>query len=419
MTPRTILHIGQQKTGSTSLQQALVHDRRRLSGVGVLYPDAGHARGLGGELRPSHNGLFFLLQGNQGRQLWQSLEEVADALQRQIDEENPRVLVISAEHAFMAADQRADVLGGLDQILPGPKEVVVYLRRPDRYLSSHHKQLVQLGSRHLAPLHEPARLDWLRTTCQLDHRRALSAYADRYGSIRVFDYEQAGDSVDHFYRHVLQLDPPSRSARANPSIPSVLTNLALDHVLRNGRMRPRQISALVAHGEREPVDLLGPANRQRLPGLYADHNAYVGRLVGRTAFFEDLEAMAEPPVGSIPVEEADERYRRVFAELVSGPSVERLRSDCLLLEAAGYPEAAAALYSVHHGDLDPQQRRWFEADLEAASGGRATVRDGRYVSPALRPSARAGRGLRRTARAAVTTARRVRRGLAARRPVHR
>ena len=67
---RTVLHIGQQKTGTTALQHTLVADRERLTQAGICYPDAGHQRSGNGELRPSHNAIFFRLQGNTGDKLW-------------------------------------------------------------------------------------------------------------------------------------------------------------------------------------------------------------------------------------------------------------------------------------------------------------------------------------------------------------
>lgn len=316
---RIILHLGQQKTGTTSLQHALVKDRDRLASVGTLYPDAGHARGRGGSLRPSHNAIFFTFQGNRGPALWQTQDEIAAALRDEIERTQPATLLISAEHAFMASDQGPPVLDMFDELIPGPKEVVGYLRRPDRYLISMHRQLIRLGRRHLLPLHTPERLEQLSETCQLDQSRAIGAFSARYPSVRLWNYDAVDDVVAHFYRTVLEMEPPSVSPRANPSIPAVLANLTLAHVQHNGPLTHWELQSILNFGEREPVDLLGPDNRLRIAEeVYPPHNRALGRMMGREEFFTDLDDIVAAGDTMMSVAEADETYRTAFAKLVGG-----------------------------------------------------------------------------------------------------
>ncbi len=319
MTRRVVLHIGQQKTGTTSIQTALVADRPRLAERGILYPDTGHARGRNGGLRPSHNALVHLLEGRSGAGMWQPLDQVEAELHAQLADQDPQTVVISAEHAIMAADQGEDVAGALAGIVEGERDIVAYIRRPDLFLSSFHRQLVRLGVPRLAPLHEPERLDFLFGTCQLDHRRAIEDHLRHGGTPRIVDFEAVDDAVGHFYDLVLGLDDPPEVGRTNPSVPMVFANLALAHVVNHGRLEQHQIQALIDHGEREKVDLLGPANRRRLLDWYRPQDRWLGSLVGTDGFFDDLDAMAEPPADAIDVDEADRRYAEVFAELLSRP----------------------------------------------------------------------------------------------------
>jgi hypothetical protein len=410
---RIILHIGQQKTGTTALQHALVADRERLAQAGICYPDTGHHRILGGGLDPSHNGLFFRLQGETGRRMWQTLDEMRDDIAREVAAAQPEVLLISAEHAIMAADQKADILAGLDAIVPGPKEVVVYLRRPDAFLQSFHKQLIRLGRRSLASLHTPEAMDVIEATCQLDHRRALKLYLDRYGNAELIDYDRTGDTIEHFYRHVLQLEAPAeRPSATNPSIPSVFTDLALEHLRTKGPLAGPRLEALFAHGERESVDLLGPANRERCLSFYEEQNTFLGSLVARPEFFDDLDAMISVGPEVLTVAEANTRYRTTFDALVSSPGLHELRRDCRLLESLGHHDAAAALFESHRHSLADDAIETFRRDLETSSRGRFTLERGRYrrvvdepgpVPPRLTRIARhVGRRVRSVARRVVS-----------------
>jgi len=404
---RTILHIGQQKTGTTALQHTLVADRERLAHAGICYPNAAHERNVHGGLGPSHNALFFALQGMGGPRVWQSLDEIRADIERQVAETKPDVLLISSEHAIMAADQRADILGGLDQLIGGHKEIVVYLRRPDRFLTSFHKQLIRLGRKNLHALHTAPAMDVIEATCQIDHRRALQLYIDRYSDLRLFDYEQAGDTIAHFYRHVLQIDAPTeRPVNTNPSIPSIFADLALEQLHAQGQLTPPRLQAVIRHGEREAVDLLGSTNRARLVGFYGPQNAFLGSLVGRSAFFADLSGITDPRAGTLSVEQANDRYRVVFDALTSSPTVHELRRDCRLLESIGNIDAAAALFDSHKGSLDDDALETFSSDLAASSRGELSLVDNHYRRPGAAPERPTGarrivRGLRRRARAAL------------------
>ncbi|MGI9623874.1 MAG: hypothetical protein ACR2PK_13635 [Acidimicrobiales bacterium] len=408
---RIILHIGQQKTGSTSLQHSLVGDRRRLLANGILYPDVGHARGVHGGLRPSHNAMFHRFQGQTGRRAWQSTEEIREVLTEQIAVSDPKVLLLSAEHAFMASDQSRPILDQLDELIPGDKGVVVYLRRPDRYLTSFHKQLIRLGARGIVSLDSDGRIDQLASTCQIDHTRAIGAYADRYSDVSVFNYDEIDDVVAHFYSHVLGISKPAANVRYNPSIPSVLANLALTRLNQRGALNPHEIQTLLAFGERERVELIGTPNRQRLVEVYEPHNSYLGELTGREVLFEDLEEARKIDAGAISVSEADENYQKVFDSLMSGPTIEDLRRDCRILERSGQMDAASDLFAAHTARYSPEERAWFDADLRMATNGEIAVRQGRYVSllpvPALTQLKRDGDQLaRRAVRRVRSTVRR-------------
>ncbi len=156
---RTIVHIGQHKTGSTALQSVLFADRARLAEHGILYPDVGHVHRRDDRVAPSHNGLFLRLNDQSGRGIHESLDEMATRLADQVARTRPSVVLISSERGFMLPDQRGvEALARLDAMLPGPKEVVAYLRRPDRFAASYHRQLIRQAAPSVQAAARPDRL---------------------------------------------------------------------------------------------------------------------------------------------------------------------------------------------------------------------------------------------------------------------
>lgn len=386
---RVIFHIGQQKTGTTAIQQALKGDRPRLQSMGILFPDTGHDRGLRGGKHANHNGFFLALW--RGNSETQTLDEIRTELRQQIKDAQPHTVLISAESAFMAADRHENrPLDALDALLPGEKQIAVYLRRPDRFVSSFHQQMIRNGHR-IAPLNTERRLDRLVTTCQLDYVRAVEEYATRYDPVQVFRYEDVGDSVTHFYRTVLGVEPPAeRPAQANTSVPDVMVDLTREYTNAHGRMTWHQVQALVRFGQRERVDLIGADNRRRIREFFEPQNAKLGRYVGRDRFYDDLDDIAVVPVPSITPQEANERYRAIFDELMRLPSVYEVRRHCLELEAVGKYRAAAQVFAAHRDVLGQQDIDWFRRDLETATTGRFTIVANRYqaTEPAAKVLAR-------------------------------
>lgn len=101
--PRTVLHIGSDKAGSTALQMWLAANRPALLDLGVWYPD------LDG--RPDHRGLA------DGR-------PVAAGL----DPGGANTVVISSEALWPLPP--ANIRSIIDRLPSGPVQIVAYVRRP-------------------------------------------------------------------------------------------------------------------------------------------------------------------------------------------------------------------------------------------------------------------------------------------------
>jgi hypothetical protein len=144
---RLILHLGDSKTGSTSIQRTLRASRAALSDAGVLFPDPGR--------HDNHQLVFPHLHGvlpddpvqleslggdgalGRAAALW-------DALRLRVEDESPRTVVLSCENQFRAYD--ADALDRMSRLAPQVArrvEVFAYLRSPASFFLSYAQQSIK------------------------------------------------------------------------------------------------------------------------------------------------------------------------------------------------------------------------------------------------------------------------------------
>lgn len=145
-----VLHVGCGKTGTSSIQSFLNHNRDRLAQVGVLYPRTpGAAR---------HSRLGLLVRSDEElaasphwrRQPWDDPARFRHDFRRQLraeigDAGLPTVL-FSDEGLFAAtSDPALRRLRGVLDDLARSVRVVAYLRRQDDHLVSRYQQMVKTG----------------------------------------------------------------------------------------------------------------------------------------------------------------------------------------------------------------------------------------------------------------------------------
>lgn len=177
---KLILHIGTEKTGTTSIQHALARSRDELSRNGILYPKLldteNHMEiavaGMG--LRPDDT-IQIQELARTGYDLPGYLDAVRDALAADIDTAKPHTLLISNEHLHSRlpnvadVERLADFLGrDFDDV-----KVIVYLRRQDRMaVSLHSTRLKGGGTGEMLPIYHapPAYYD-------------LNALLERYAAV--------------------------------------------------------------------------------------------------------------------------------------------------------------------------------------------------------------------------------------------
>jgi len=155
MFKRCVIHIGTEKTGSSTIQRFLSLNRKRFAKDGVLYPastgnDGGSQWGFAASAHPDawkiDIGLFLGLSTKT------ELEKYKETFQAQLDKETRRIgrpdtLIISAEH-LQSRLVNQKLIANLKVFLENWAEnfeIVVYFRRQDRAAVSFYSTKIKSG----------------------------------------------------------------------------------------------------------------------------------------------------------------------------------------------------------------------------------------------------------------------------------
>lgn len=209
---KVLLHIGSEKTGTTSIQNWAAANRAPLAARGILYPAAPGER-AGKRPAPNHVGLALAvserarrpdLLGMLGLPDLAAAAGFAARMERRLAEEiaaaRGGALFLSNEHLSSRLRDETEVaaLRALVERAAGAAadwRVVLYHRRQDDMLRSIHAMRVLRGAT------EPFRLAARADDARLDPRAILGHYARVFGdaavTVRVFDRARliGGDAV--------------------------------------------------------------------------------------------------------------------------------------------------------------------------------------------------------------------------------
>lgn len=212
--PRTVLHVGPHKTGSTALQIAFTRHEAALAGMGVRYARTGRVDAA----------QFDLVEAARGRAVDLDAAEMAAGLAAEGDA-HP-VLLISCENVVHLDE---GPLSRLRDALPRdrPVTVVYYLRRLVDLWPSHWRELVKHGvewsfTDYLAH----ASLARAPVTWRIDQMAQVTRLVDTFGAdaITVVGYdalrEEGRDIAEHFASAILGLGN-SNSPSTLPTAPAV------------------------------------------------------------------------------------------------------------------------------------------------------------------------------------------------------
>lgn len=343
---RIVLHIGSEKTGTTSIQHWAAANREALASRGILYPVA-PGEAAGGRIEPNHVGLAIAVADRARRPdllgmlgltepaaMASFIAGLPGRLAAEIAASGCHTMLLSNEHLssrVKTAEEAAALRRLLEQATAGRRpswQVVLYHRRQDEMIQSFHAMRVLHGF--AGPFRAAARA----ADPRLDPRPLLAAYAAVFGeeaiTVRLFDRRRmvGGDAVADLAA-LLGLDaaapgfaaPPRANVSPGPAALELL-RLLNPHVPPSvdGLANParRRLLAAIRALPPEPRALLAPrAELDRFLARYEAVNAEIARRwCGRPDGL--LFDPPDPAEASLPVAEplTAERAVALLAPLV-------------------------------------------------------------------------------------------------------
>jgi hypothetical protein len=279
---RLYLHIGMNKTGTSSIQRYLAHNDHRLLSAGWLYPRTGRSV-------DTHYGLSRALGFAHGRPAVDAAElsRLRAELDREVAESAAGALVLSSEDFVLRGDiaQVRDFLAGFDV------RIVVYLRRHDHWWASVYNQAVKMVA---DPPWERGIQGYIRFARRRQgrqgrYRELLDNWASEFGvtsmRVRPFEAEQnPGGVVADFLRTIecpeLAGAATAGAGRVNEALSAealqlleVVQRAAIPEELRR-RLKER---LLELPGDGSAGALLGPGLRRRLIEEQREDYEYIAR----------------------------------------------------------------------------------------------------------------------------------------------
>jgi hypothetical protein len=327
---KVILFIGHHKVGSTSLQDYLARNAAALSRAGILYPfvdfegaaymaaaAAGHPLPEGSlpiNIREPHNALAFrmLAEHKNGsvpgyHKRLPALSQMLHAIKQQVLYSDPHTVILAAEVFANFNAKAPQLIANLrDQFEGAEFTVVATLRRIDEYLASWHGQRLKFGHK-VAPLRGKG-VALYTDGIHFDYRLMIEGWLKAMPEARIIlrDYAEVraagGSVVDFISQTGLQLPAglaPER--RENDSFHRGVYELARRGngamVDRKAGLLRQQLRKLTPQLELPPshdIELFGADVRAELVERFRPVDQYLGEVMGRAGFFQDLDTALEP-----------------------------------------------------------------------------------------------------------------------------
>ncbi|MGF1772505.1 hypothetical protein L4C42_09360 [Vibrio wakamikoensis] len=187
---RVVIHIGTEKTGTTSVQHFFDQNRAKLKELGVLYPHVGPRKDahfdLVNELHPlDNNGKYMEFLPKPTTDIgfyWGQL--------RQRIEDNPeKTVFLSAEHfSSRLRDKALEYMSAFFSSLGIEPEILVFLRPQDEFLESTYSTAIKSGS---SQSFEQMIENYQAQILRYDYEQLLALWSRYFGKhhIKVMRYQ--------------------------------------------------------------------------------------------------------------------------------------------------------------------------------------------------------------------------------------
>lgn len=276
--PRLIIHIGSQKTGSTSIQTFLTQNQDKLRAAGRSYVKAGRGPA-------AHNRIAVKHKTDQ-------FPAIMAKLAAEVQSAPDLTHIVSSEMLFTPRLARS-LAEQLPEEITRDTRIIAYIRRQDKFLEAMFKQVVKTGRFTGTPEEYMTKRDGA-----LNYSRVLDAYAAEFGreNIVVVPYEPA-----RFPRKnvILDIAPRLGLGEVTPDeLPEKFSNITLSReisemlgiIARSTDVNVAELIRVIIRNSPEGAfhsgDSYSPAECRTIVERYAEDNDYV-----RATYCPDLDAL--------------------------------------------------------------------------------------------------------------------------------
>ncbi|MBN1121879.1 MAG: hypothetical protein JXJ17_12425 [Anaerolineae bacterium] len=337
-----ILHIGSPKTGTTALQYTLFDNRERLAQQGICYP-----AGINLSLGKAHHPFYFAISGkwwdpnfyyeiteerippSQYKGKYESTDFIRDLRYAAKDMDR---IILSSEGFFELDDQGVSELS--EVLKDYDVEIVIYLRRQDKYLEALYRHFVfDAGARFTESIEDYSKhvpnIDYLaKIECWKTHFKTSPLHVIPYERDTLIEQDIVADFASRFN---IDIDGFSRvDADINASISNELYQLLLttNRAYWQSRDMPAEFLWFLKHNlpeEQEKTSLLSPEQRIQLLDRFEESNRQLAeRYIPASAgvlFKEPLPKPDQPyqKFSSLNVETIQTLLESAYQQLLDRP----------------------------------------------------------------------------------------------------
>lgn len=213
MKPNLILHIGSPKTGTSSIQSALINNKELLSKNGYHYLECLQWHD------GAHHELGFAIRDKVYGEKKFSMEDSIKKIKNEIQSIESKTVIISSEILFYDVRENENNIKKLVNLF---KDItlVVYLREPFDYLESLYKQMVKDPFDQCKQ--EPS--DFIKSHLKhINYDEVISSYQGITKKTIIENYNKDENINAAFFKNVLRIDDTNMIIN-----PKEKTNISLD-----------------------------------------------------------------------------------------------------------------------------------------------------------------------------------------------
>jgi hypothetical protein len=196
MKPNLILHIGSPKTGTSSIQKALINNKELLNEYGYHYLEC--LRWHDG----AHHELAFSIRDKSYGELSFCLEDSLNKIETEVKETEIDNIIISSEILFYDTEKDIESFIKLKKLFRSIT-LVCYLREPFDYLESLYKQMIKDPHDQCSEAPSEFIKNHLKN---IQYDEILSSYKNFTNNFITLIYKKGDDIVESFFTEVLKGD---------------------------------------------------------------------------------------------------------------------------------------------------------------------------------------------------------------------